>query len=421
MHARIRLVFVVALWCVASHALPAQDTTLTTLLVANRHAVELREGRVSGPGGQRLLDGATGARFFLIGEEHGVAQTPQLIQALLRDLRPRGFNTFAIEVSPLQGHRLDAMRGALDLSARLDTMLSNWRTTIPFYGLEEERALLRSTLSREGAAAPMRLWGLDYDVNGDRLFLEELERLAPVAGRPSVQRARALADRGFSTLRSQGNPSQLFAWSAPDSVFTALREAFGSRLPARASAIIDLFETTARINRLFLSGRSYESNLMRSAFLRRNFMQLWEGALVSGATPRVLFKFGGNHMMRGLNYTHAVDIGSAASVVAEARGERVYSVLVLGGAGTTSARLNPIKGAYEPTGAAEIDARNLAWLKPAVPQDGWVVFDMHAVRLQYLRGRQTLTSEQDRFLHAYDAIVVLGGSTPGTNRPFSLQ
>jgi erythromycin esterase-like protein len=395
----------------------AQDSTLTALLVANRHSIALSDGRASGPGAELLVSGAAGARFFLIGEEHGVAPTPQIIQALLAQLRPRGYNTFAIEVSPLQGQRLDALSRAPDPDARLDTLLSSWLTTVPFYGLAEERALLKSTLHSSGGAPPMRIWGLDYDVNGDRLFLAELARVAPPSGRAAVDRARALADRGFAAFESRGDPSQLFAWSAPDSVFTALRSAFGQRVPARAAAIIDLFETTARINRLFLSGRGYESNLMRSAFLRRNFVTAWEAALRTGPPPRVMFKFGGSHMMRGLNYTHTLDVGTAAAVIAEARGERAYSVLILGGTGTKSARLNPVRARYEPTGTAEVDEDNLAWLRPALPKSEWVVFDMQPVRTGYLRRRRTLTAEQDRFFHAYDAIVVLQESTPGTSQP----
>jgi hypothetical protein len=399
----------------------AQDSTLTALLIANRYPLELREDRLGGPGGAQLLEGARTARFVLIGEEHGVAETPQLIRALLTDLRPRGFDTFAIEVSPLQGQRLDAMRGGPRLTERMDTLLATWRTTIPFYGLEEERALLLSALQPLEGGRPMRIWGLDYDVNGDIYFLEELERLASPSARPAIQRARMLADRGLEAMANQGDPSQLFAWSAPDSAFEALRTALGPRAPARARAIVDVFQTTARINRLFLAGRVYESNLERSAYLRKNFLARWREGLQSTAPPRVVFKFGGSHMMRGLNYTHTIDIGAAATIVAEGRGERAFSFLVLGGPGTRSARLNPVKGAYEPIGAAEVDARNLAWLRPAVPPNEWVVFDMQSVRRQYVRGRNSLTSDQDRFLHAYDAIVVLPRSTPGTVRALMIR
>lgn len=397
----------------------AQDTALTRLLVANRHPVALSLGALTGAGGRLLVDSASHARFVLLGEEHGIAETPRLMQAMLCELRTSGFDTFAIEVSPLQGERLDGMARKPAAVAALNAMIVDWRTAPPFYSVREERDLLASAMTAQCARPPMRIWGLDYDVSADRYFLEELEKLAPKSGRDAVHRAHLLADSGFAAVK-QGNPSKFFAWSAPDSVFDALRAAFGPTISPRARAIIDVFARTARINRLFLSGDGYQSNLLRSAYLRENFAREFAQAGTKGTTPRVVFKFGGSHMMRGFNTTNTLDIGTAADVYAEARGERAYHVLVLGGSGTKAARMNIMKLQYEPMPSGEIDGANLAWLKPAVPDSGWVVFDMQAARGAWLRRRgPVLTPMQDRFVHAYDAIVVLTGSTPGTPVPLA--
>lgn len=397
--------------------LPAQDTTLTRLLIANRHPMRLVGGRLEERGGRMLIEAGKASRYFLVGEEHGVAQTPQIVQALLSELRPEGYDTFAIEVSPLQAVRLDSVERLPNVRAAIDTLLTTWYTSIPFYSLGEERELLVSAMTPLAGSPAMRIWGLDYDVSGDRMFLRELEALAPPAQREVVTRVRELADQGFATLIQQGNPSRLFAFSAPDSSFRTLRGAFASSPSPRAKAIIDLLERTAAINRLFLSGRGYESNQMRSAFMRENFARALGDAERGGRSPRVLFKFGGSHMMRGYNYTHSLDLGTAAAVYAEAKGERSYNILVVGGKGSRSTRMNIVKAQYEPTGTAELSDANLAWLVPAVPDGEWSVFDLRSVKVEYLRRRgSALTPVQDRFLHAYDAIVVIGGSTPGTPR-----
>ena len=403
----------------------AQDSALTRLLIANRHAISLNGGRLEGRGGRLLVDEGKSARFFLVGEEHGVAQTPTIVQALLSELRTAGYNTLAIEVSPLQGGRLDAIARGSRATERLDSLMATWFSAVPFYTLAEERSLLASAMMAQGSLAPMRIWGLDYDISADRLFLRELEALAPPSGRAAVQRARELADSGFAAVSRPGrpDPSKLFAWSAPDSIFTALRAALGSKPSARGRAIIDMFELTARINRLFLSGRGYESNVMRSAYLRENFTKQFAAAdRGGGVTPRVLFKFGGSHMMRGLNYTHTLDIGTAATIIADSRGERSFNVLILGGPGSKSTRMNIMSLQYDALGDAEIEDDNVAWLRPAVADSGWSLFDMRAVRLDYLKRRTpSLSPVQDRFLHAYDAIVVLKGSTPGTARRLEVR
>ncbi|MFN8572084.1 MAG: hypothetical protein U0132_08510 [Gemmatimonadaceae bacterium] len=410
-----------ALALAPAFGLCAQDTTLTRILVANRHTVSLADGRLAGDGGRLLVDEGKKARFFLVGEEHGVAQTPQVVQALLRELRPAGYNTLAIEISPLQGQRINALSGRAGSDAALDSLMATWYSSIPFYTLAEERAMLASTLRPSGDAAPMRIWGLDYDVSADRFYLRELETLAPPSGKAAVRRARESADSGFAMTFSQHNPSKLFAWSAPDSVFTALRAAFGGTIPARARDIIDLFERTARINRLFLSGRGYESNLMRSQFMRENLAKALAASEHQQPAPRVLFKFGGSHMMRGWNYTNTLDLGTAATIVAEGRGERAFNLLVLGGAGSKSSRMNILSGQYEPTGKPEVELPFTTWLLPALARSGWSLFDMGAVRREYLSGGSTLNAAQDRFLHAYDAILVLTGSTPGTVRPLAIR
>ncbi len=408
----------------------AQDSALTRLLVANRHAISMSGGRLDGRGGRLLVDEGKSARFLLVGEEHGVAQTPAIVQALLSGLRPAGYNTFAIEVSPLQGERLDAIARGTRASEQLDTLLATWFSAVPFYTLAEERSLLASAMTAQDSLPAMRIWGLDYDISGDRLFLRELEALAPTSGRAAIQRARELADSGFAAVSRPGrpDPSKFFAWSAPDSIFAALRAALGSKPSARGRAIVAMFERTARINRLFLSGRVYESNLMRSAYLRENFTKHFAAADrggpggPGGLTPRVLFKFGGSHMMRGWNYTHTLDIGTAATIIAESRGERSFNVLILGGPGSKSTRMNIMTLQYDAQGNAEVDEDNVAWLLPAVADSGWSLFDMRAVRLEHLRRRnQSLTPVQDRFLHAYDAIVVLRGSTPGTARRLEVR
>src|SRR5215218_2383627 len=55
----------------------------------------------AGRGWEWLVKEARGARFTLIGEEHGVAETAQLSAALFKALRGSGYSRMAIELSPI--------------------------------------------------------------------------------------------------------------------------------------------------------------------------------------------------------------------------------------------------------------------------------------------------------------------------------
>src|SRR5947199_2943135 len=83
---------------------PAQQQTtpqarLLEALHANRLPLTMSDGP-AGRGWDWLVQQARDARFTLIGEEHGVAETAQLSAALFKALRGSGYSRMAIELSP---------------------------------------------------------------------------------------------------------------------------------------------------------------------------------------------------------------------------------------------------------------------------------------------------------------------------------
>src|SRR5207302_4879982 len=84
---------------------PAQPQTtpqarLLEALHANRLPLTMSDGP-AGRGWDWLVQQARDARFTLIGEEHGVAETAQLSAALFKALRASGYSRMAIELSPI--------------------------------------------------------------------------------------------------------------------------------------------------------------------------------------------------------------------------------------------------------------------------------------------------------------------------------
>src|SRR4051812_27873056 len=62
----------------------------------------------AGPGWDWLVKEARDARFTLIGEEHGVAETARLSSALFKALRGSGYSRMAIELSPIIAQDIEA-------------------------------------------------------------------------------------------------------------------------------------------------------------------------------------------------------------------------------------------------------------------------------------------------------------------------
>ena len=126
---------------------PGPQARLLEALRANRLPITMSDAP-AGRGWDWLVQQARDARFTLIGEEHGVAETAQLSAALFKALRGSGYSRMAIELSPIiaqdieSAARRNGLQGILDFYARPDT----WS---PMY-LREEAQLLATVI----AAAP---------------------------------------------------------------------------------------------------------------------------------------------------------------------------------------------------------------------------------------------------------------------------
>jgi erythromycin esterase-like protein len=165
-----------------------QQTSPQARLLEALHGKRLPLTMSDGPAGRGwdwLVEKARDARFTLIGEEHGVAETAQLSAALFKALRGSGYTRMAIELSPIIAQDIEAaarrngLQGILDFFARPDT----WS---PMY-LREEARFLADVVN----AAPRNeraLWGFDREIFSDRYLIARLEPRVPRSAKESFAR-----------------------------------------------------------------------------------------------------------------------------------------------------------------------------------------------------------------------------------------
>src|SRR5262245_51718835 len=77
-------------------------------LLHSRYALSVRQGRLSGAGAPVLESAMAQSRFVLLGEYHGLAQTPEFWAAVCRAAGPEGFHTMAVEEGPLAAAELES-------------------------------------------------------------------------------------------------------------------------------------------------------------------------------------------------------------------------------------------------------------------------------------------------------------------------
>lgn len=388
----------------------AQDS-IGAQLRANAHVMRAQaDGRLAGPGADLLLQAGREAQFFLIGEEHGVAEVPQVATALVRALAPAGYRYVAIETGEFLAAELNRQVLADETGASHEAFLRAHFPGAPFYGWREDAAFLRAAVQAAGGR-PDVLWGLDYDIVADRYTLRRLRDIAPdAAARAAAERVIALADSGLAQALATENPGLLMMFGGPADVWAPLRQAYAPAPGSEADRILTLLERTREINGYWETDQGWLSNHQRALLNKRQLMRyLDEATARDGQMPRVLMKFGAGHMMRGRSLTNVFDLGTLASELADVRGTQSFHVLLLPGAGTTQAVIDP-----RVFRSVETPVELEDWMKPfydAADPRQWTVFDLRPLRPR-ARRMGPLPDELRNVIYGFDAVVILSGSGP---------
>jgi hypothetical protein len=390
--------------------LAAQDS-LVALLRANAHPMQAdADGRLSGAGAELLITAGRDAQFFLIGEEHGVAQIPLVAAGLFRELAPHGYRHLAIETGEFLAAELNRLVLADTGGAAYAAFQRDYFPGAPFYNWREDAALLRTAIAASDGRDDV-LWGLDYDIVADRYTLRRLRDIAPnPRARAAAESAIARADSALQQALATQNPGLLMMFGGADDWYAPLRQAYAPEPGSEADRIITLMERTREINGYWGNQQVYQSNYERAQLNKRQLMRYLHAATErEGRMPRVMMKFGASHMVRGRSFTQVFDLGTLASEIADVHGSRSFGVLMLGGAGTTHAVIDPrvFRSVEAPIEIEE-------WARPfydAADPRQWTVIDLRPIRARIPR-LGTLADQTLQVLYGFDAVVILSGSGP---------
>ena len=381
---------------------------------ATEHQLPLvqTEGQFSGPGWDWLLSEGRQAQFFLLGEEHGIAENPQFAGALFAELTGSGYEHLAIEISPPMAAALD--QAAASGFDSLKTLLSTPGSAPAFFGMAEEAQMLAAVR----AAVPQVdqvFWGLDYEVLADRHLLQQLDAMdKPDAAQAALQVLTEASTAAWQRHSETGGPQHIFSFGGDPALVQTLREAWPDA-PAQAAQIIHTLEETLKINQLWVSGQGWASNQRRAKLNRANFLDYWRAQKAAGRSPRVMAKMGGSHMVRGRSMTEVFDLGSLMSETAALEGGHSFHLLVLPGEGAEVANFDPTKLRFHPAPAKDGYAGGLDSILNAAAADQFTVFDLRPLRPLLGRWREGTAPELMRVVHGFDALLLMNGSTASTD------
>lgn len=386
------------------------EERLTAAAIEHRLKLDFDGEVFSGPAWDRLVSEGKSAQFFLVGEEHGIAENPMLVGQLFVELSKSGYSKMAIEISPTMASRLDAALVAGGL-AGLRALYAQPGGEPAFFGMAEEAGMLARVRAHAPQSEPL-LWGTDYEVASDRQLIALLQDAPkPAAAKEALDRLSAASTAAWGQWKETGSPQYIFAFAGAPALVAAVRQAWPDPDPESA-VILNTLEQTLSINRHWVEGRAWESNALRADLQRENFLRYWSAARDSGPAPKVLAKYGASHMVRGISQTAVYDLGTLLPEIAAFEGGRSVSMMVLPGRESQVAALNPADWSYMPQAAKDNYAKGVGPLVDAAFDDAFTLFDLAALRPIVGMRSAKVDPELFRIVHGFDLLLVMSGSTP---------
>ena len=364
----------------------------------------------AGRGWDWLVQEARDARFTLIGEEHGVAETAQFSAGLFNALRGSGYSRMAIELSPIIAQDIEAaarrngLKGITDFFAAPDT----WH---PLY-LREEAQFIAAVVN----AAPKNervLWGLDRELFSDRYLIAKLDAKVPRRARELFTRLKEASASAWARHKQNLSPENIFCLSQDPAVVTAVRRAWPN--PDRESdTILRTLEESLAISTAARTVSAWAYGERRAQWKRNNLTALLREEQRRGSQPKVMLKFGYNHMIRGANYVNIFDVGAMTDEVAALSYGRAFHILVLPGPGSRQAVLGPGRS-FVSVSSDEFDEfragdQRLTRVLSNANATGHEVIDFRPLRSLALRGLESWNPDLVKTIHGYDAAVIWKGA-----------
>ena len=282
-----------------------------------------------------------------------------------------------------------------------------------FFGMTEESEMLAAI--RAAAAPGPMFWGTDYEVVGDRQLIGLLEQAEKPAGAAKALRALAEASAAsWAKYEETRSPQYIFSFAGDPGLVRAVRDSW-PQPDARSVTILHTLERTLTINNLWVQGKAWESNSERAQLQRHNFLHFWRSEKERGLAPKVIAKYGASHIVRGRSRTGVYDLGTLLPELAALEGGHTYSVMVVPGANSEVAVLNPSAWRYEAKPPKDGYLDGIEPLVRATYDDTFTLIDLRALRPVAGMNRGTLDEDLFRTIHGFDALLVMTGSTPSSD------
>jgi hypothetical protein len=374
--------------------------------------LEIKEGKLAGPGAEVIRAELAKAQFILFGEDHGFADSPIALRAIAREARPLGFKYHVVEVGPLSTAMIRE-KLAHDGIPGLHQLVHEVPLGIPFLSLKDDAELASDFLGHDSKGKPY-LWGIDQEFIGSPPF--HLKRLVEIAPNESARAAAGKLLAEEKDAAEKGAQDKFLLTRFHEADFAALYVQFKGQ--AEAQNIIAELKESAVVYQLWMSGHNYENNARRARLLAKNFLANYKSA--AETQPRIVFKMGLEHVALGTTTINTIDIGTLATSIARVNGQTALRIAFLPTGGHNTAF------APKPGNPASVQVYDSAETKEffaaigldaaALPKDSWTLVPLEPIRQSLdTKGIDALKPFSRFTLLGYDYVITTPDAKAGVS------
>lgn len=268
-------------------------------------------------------------QFIMLGEQHGIKEVGEITNTLYNLAKPEGYNTLCIETSPFAANILDLQfKGSKNPEKGLQKLYKQYPVVIPFYNNKNNVGLFENVINNKGS-----IWGIDQVFMVEfRLVFDYFVHLSDNKElkkeiTPLLQQAKI----GFKKMIKEKNMMAPFIFQYSDDLHNKL---LALTKTEEEKKVINDLKLTKEIYTYNFEKQYYKNNNKRAKLMKRNFLNYYNKAKKTEATPKVVFKLGANHVGKGLNSTNVFDISNLVSELAVMNDKTSLHVYAVGVNGT---------------------------------------------------------------------------------------
>lgn len=353
----------------------------------------------NGEGWDSLRAEINKAQIVLIGEQHGEAEIPVFTMNVADVFKPEAL---VVEIDPYTAGKLK--------ETSLNTMgYSSYFKQNPydfaFYSYQTEMEL-----ARQMTLAHTDIWGLnEISFLSLGTFFNTLGTIAksPINRDLALKKAKEYALHDRPIYKNIDRYNDFSAYKLKASMVDSLLLSFRNESNECKKMLRDL-----RSSLPIFTNNSY---IARTNMMKKNLLNYLSSYITKDAIniPKLLFKFGANHVGRTDDLKGSFEVGSLADNLADASGKLSLHILVFGKIGTIN-QMAPVDNTqaiipYDVSTDKELDM--FAPFYSQIQGDEWALFDLRPLRDAIGQGKVNVNPYLGKFIKAFDVLVIFGRTT----------